>query len=109
MNTLQLPHAFRDLEQWSSWSLPTEEARSARRQASGMSEIRAFYDAMAHRIDDALDYCNEFALESMPSDVQRLFYLVLSLAEVAPAVEQFSQPSVVDGYGIERFQAQRRG
>jgi hypothetical protein len=32
--------------------------------------------------------------------------MTLSLAEVAPAVELFGQPSVVDGYDITRFTPQ---
>jgi hypothetical protein len=44
----------------------------------------------------------------MPDDARRLFLLTLSLAEVAPAIELFSQVSVVDGYDINRFRAERR-
>jgi hypothetical protein len=35
--------------------------------------------------------------------VNRLFLLSLSLAEVAPAIENFNQPSVIDGYDFKRF------
>jgi len=38
----------------------------------------------------------------LPADV-----FTSSLAEVSPAVELFGQPSVVDGYDIARFTAQR--
>ena len=40
---------------------------------------------------------------SAPDDVKRLFFMTLSLAEVAPAVENFGQPGVVDGYEYTRF------
>lgn len=36
------PAAFRDLEKWSAWSLATEQERSEKRQASSMTEIKAF-------------------------------------------------------------------
>jgi hypothetical protein len=35
--------------------------------------------------------------------VQRLFLLTLSLAEIAPAVENFDQLSVFDGYDYSRY------
>lgn len=102
-----LPEAFRDLEQWMAWSLATKPERSDKRQASTMREIQAFYDAMLARMEEILPYLEQFSLEKMPADAQRLFYLTLSLAEVAPAVELFGQPSVPDSYDIKRFTPQR--
>jgi hypothetical protein len=102
-----LPEAFRDLEQWSAWSLATEQERSDKRQASTMGEIKAFYDAMLARMEEVLPYLEQFPLDTMPADARRLFYLTLSLAEVAPAVELFGQPSVIDGYDIRRLTPQR--
>jgi hypothetical protein len=102
-----LPAAFRDLEQWLAWSLATEQERSAKRQASTMEEIKAFYDAILARMDEILLYLEQFPLEKMPEDAQRLFYLTLSLAEVSPAVELFGQPAVLEGYDINRFTVHR--
>lgn len=107
MPNAQLPEAFRDLEPWLAWSLATEQERSDKRQASTMTEIRAFYDVMLTRTEAILSYLEQFPLEQMPEDAQRLFYLTLSLAEVAPAVELFGQPSVLDSYDIKRFTPQR--
>jgi hypothetical protein len=103
-----LPEAFRDLEQWSAWALETEKERSDKRQASTFEELKAFYDVMLTRTDEALSYVDQFPLDNLPPDAQRLFLLTLSLAEVAPAIEQFGQPQVVDGYDIERIVAARR-
>jgi hypothetical protein len=102
-----LPEAFRDLEKWLAWSLATEPERSDKRQASTMTEIKSFYDAMLARMEEILPYLEQFSLDKMPADAQRLFYLTLSLAEVSPAVEMFGQPTVVDGYDIARFAPQR--
>ena len=63
---------------------------------------------MLARMEEVLPYLEQFSLEELPDDAKRLFYLTLSLAEVAPAVEQFGQPSVVDGYDIKRFVASHR-
>jgi hypothetical protein len=99
----QLPQPFQDLEPYLEWSLPTERERSAKRQSSTMAEINTFYDAMLARMEEILPYLAQFPLENIPGDVQRLFFLTLSLAEVAPAVENFGQPSVAEGYDISRF------
>jgi hypothetical protein len=104
-----LPAAFRDLEPWSAWSLETEQERSDRRQASTMEELQAFYDVMVARMEEVMSYLEQFSLDNMPADAQRLFLLTLSLAEIAPAIEQFGQPSVVDGYDAKRFTPHRSG
>ncbi len=108
MPEARLPEQFRDLEQWMAWSLETEGERSDLRQASAMEDITAFYEAMLARMEEVLSYLEQFSLEELPDDAKRLFYLTLSLADVAPAVEQFGQPSVVDGYDIKRFVATHR-
>ena len=108
MPEARLPEQFKDLEQWMAWSLETEGERSDHRQASAMEDITAFYEAMLARMEEVLSYLEQFSLEELPDDARRLFYLTLSLAEVAPAVEQFGQPSVVDGYDIKRFVASHR-
>jgi hypothetical protein len=98
-----LPAPFEELEQWMAWSLATERERSAKRQASTMAEITAFYDAMLAQMDEVLRYVDQFPMNALPEDATRLFYLTLSLAEVSFAVEQYGQPSVIDGYDIKRF------
>ena len=103
MTERQLPEQFQDLEPYLAWSLATERERSAKRQASTMTEIQTFYDAMLARMEDVFPLLAQFSPQDVPADVQRLFYLTLSLAEVAPAVENFGQPSVVNGYNIAHF------
>ena len=98
-----LPEPFHDLEKWLEWSLETEQERSDRRQASTMDDLKAFYAAMLDRMEEVLPYLDQFSVDALPEDATRLFYLTLSLAEVAPAVEQFGQPSVVDGYDVKRI------
>jgi len=98
-----LPGPFVDLTPYLAWSLPTERERSAKRQSSTMAEITAFYQALLPRMDEVLSHLAQFSPERVPADVQRLLYLALALAEVAPAVENYGQPSVVEGYDIARF------
>ncbi len=99
----QLPPAFRALEPYLEWSLPTERQRSAKRQASTMVEITGFYEAMLPRLEEILALLAQYSPVAVPADVQRLSNLALTLAEIAPAVENFGQPSVVDGYDVSRL------
>jgi hypothetical protein len=99
----QLPPSFHELESFVGWALATERGRTARRQSSTIAEIKSFYDAMVTRLQEILDYLDGFTLDNTPEDVRRLFLLTMSLAEVAPAVENFGQPSVIDGYDFSRF------
>ncbi|MDA0821811.1 MAG: hypothetical protein O3C28_05230 [Proteobacteria bacterium] len=109
MSDATLPASFSDLQPWTSWALATERERSDKRQASSMEEILVFYNALLPRAEAALEYLEQYPLERMPADANMLLLLTLSLAEVAPAVELFGQPGVVDGYDVRRFQPERRG
>jgi hypothetical protein len=94
--TTTLPVEFADLDEWIEWALPTEEERYAKRLASTMDELRAFYDAIFARADDARKYLDTFDLEAMPEDAQRLLWMLFSLICVSYAVEIFGTPEVPD-------------
>jgi len=92
-----LPSAFAELEQFAQiWCLPTEAERWNKRLASTMAELREFYEAFFPRLDEAMDYCDKFALDDMPDDAVNLLHLVYSLVMVAMAVEMFKQPRPTD-------------
>lgn len=94
-----LPAGFEDLEEFAAdWALPTETARMGKRWSSGMDEITRFYEAMASRIEAALDHLDKFDLKTMPEPEQRLMLLTLSLAEAASAVETYKEPRVRYGF-----------
>jgi hypothetical protein len=100
---LSLPEQFRELEAFVGWACSTERERGAKRHSTAMPEIKAFYDAMIARLEEILDFLGSYAEENAPADVKRLSLLTLSLAEIAPAVENFKQQGVVDGYDYSRF------
>lgn len=101
-----LPDQFRELEVFApAWTLATETERNRKRLSSPMEELQAFYDVMLPRIEAIFEYLNQFPLDKMPENARKLFYLALSFAEIALAVELFKQPSVVDGFEPDRFVA----
>jgi hypothetical protein len=92
-----LPAEFSDLEPFAAtWCLPTERERYARRLASSMDEIQPFYDACFPRAEAAIAYCEQFPLDDMPEDAQRLLELLYSLVMVSFPVEAWRQPHVPD-------------
>jgi hypothetical protein len=92
-----LPGQFSDLEPFAKiWCLPTERARFAQRLASSMDEIQAFYDAFFPRADEAVAYCEQFPLDDMPDDAQRLLQLLYSLVMASFPVEAWRQPHIPD-------------
>ena len=92
-----LPPEFSDLEPFAKdWCLASEPERYAKRLASTMDEIQAFYDAFFPRAEEAIAYCEKFPLDDMPEDVQRLLLLLYSLVMVSFPVEIWRQPYLPD-------------
>lgn len=98
MSEALLPPEFADLEPWAaSWCLATEPERWARRLATPMAEMQAFYDTFFPRAEEAIAWCDRFPLDDMPADAERLLQLLHSLLMVSYAVEVWKQPEVVNG------------
>lgn len=94
--TTLLPTEFADLEQFSDWCLPTEAERYAKRLASSMAQMQAFYDAITPRAEEAISFCDKFPLDDMPDDVLNLMHLIYSMIMVSFPVECWKQPRVPD-------------
>jgi len=92
-----LPAEFADLEPFvADWCLDSEPERYAKRLASTMDEIQAFYDAIFPRAEEAIVYLEQFPLDDLPDDALRLLKLLYSLILVSFAVEIWKQPYIPD-------------
>jgi hypothetical protein len=91
-----LPAEFADLEPFAPWAVPTERARYARRLASSMDELQAFYDAALPRLDDAMSHLEQYDVDALPEDGKRLLWLFCALVTVSFPVEVWRQPKVPD-------------
>ena len=91
-----LPADFADLEPFADWALPTADERYAKRLASSMDELQAFYDAAMARIQDALTYLDQYPLDELPEDATRLMWLYCALMTASFPVEAWRQPRVPD-------------
>lgn len=102
-----LPEGFEDLEVLAPrWAVATEAERQAVRRNCTSGELRGFYDTLLPRLQAVLDAADGYPLGEMPPDVEQLFLMALSLAEVAPHVELYdSSPSVPYAFEETRFNA----
>lgn len=91
-----LPDTFADLEPFTDWCLEYERQRYAKRLASSMDELQAFYDAAFPRLEDALDYLDSLDLDALPDDARHLLWLVYSLVNASFPVEVWRQARVPD-------------
>ena len=98
------PEGFEHLEPFASWALPTERARHAKKNASSMAEVRAFYDAMLPILPGALDHLNGYALSDLPAPDRRLLDLCLAMVEAAMTIENFGAVSPPFLMPLERFE-----
>ncbi len=104
-----LPPGFSVLEPFvADWVLPDATARMAKRQASNIAELKAFYAAVLPMGEAALAWLRDYDLGALPPEGERLLKLMLALAEVAPAVEWYNDPRVFDGFPIERIRYLRQ-
>jgi hypothetical protein len=97
MTDRRLPREFADLEPFAErWCLAGERERYARRLASSMEEMRALYDAVFPRVEEAFAYCDRWPLDALPDDAQRLLQLLYSFVMVTFPVEVWRQQRIPD-------------
>jgi hypothetical protein len=91
-----LPADFADLEPFADWAIPTERARYAKRLSSTMDELQTFYDAAFPRMEAATTYLEQFDVNALPDDAERLLWLYCALVTVSFPVEVWRQAKVPD-------------
>jgi hypothetical protein len=95
-----LPAPFAELEAVLEWALPTERERYGKRLASSMEEMQRFYDAVLPRAAEAKVYLDQFELNTMPEDAQRLMWILFSLIVVSYPIDVFGRPRVPDSGSV---------
>ncbi|MGN6474444.1 MAG: hypothetical protein ACTHK4_12465, partial [Mycobacteriales bacterium] len=96
MTMIWLPPEFRELESYAEkWCQATEPARWRQRLNSNMNEMRAFYDAFLPRVEEAIAYCDQYPLDSLPPEASNLLELLFSFALVSYPIEVWDQPEPV--------------
>jgi hypothetical protein len=97
MPGLTLPHEFSDLQPFvADWALPTRAQRYEARLSKPYDELVRFYDAVAPRAEEAVEYLNKLDIEALPDDAATLMHLLYSLILVSYAVNVFKQNRIPD-------------
>jgi hypothetical protein len=91
-----LPAQFADLDTYADWILPSEKDRYAKRIASSMDELQAFYDATFPRLEDGAEYLKDVDIVDISDEDRNLLWLFSSLVTVSFPVEVWRQARVPD-------------
>jgi hypothetical protein len=91
-----LPADFSDLEAYADWALPSEGDRYAKRIASSMDELQAFYDAAFPHLEAGAEYLKGVQLDGISDEDRNLLHLFEALVTVSFPVEVWRQPRVPD-------------
>ena len=94
--TALLRPEFADLEEFSDWCLASEPERYAKRLASSMVEMQAFYDVAFPKLNNVIEYCDKYPLDDLPDDAKSLMHIMQSLVMVSFPIEAWKQPRVPD-------------
>ncbi len=105
IESIALPSGFEDLAEWGEWNLETMEERSYKRSISSMEDLQSFYDAMLPCMDQILSHLVTVPMsDDMKPEDRNLLNISKSMAEVAPAVEQFFEPTISFGFDTTRWE-----
>lgn len=96
-----LPARFAEFEPFAGWILETQPERYAKRLASSMDEMQAFYDTVFPRLREVMEFCDQFPIDDLSEEARRLMRLTFSLVEVSFCVEAWRQPRVPDSGAAE--------
>jgi hypothetical protein len=84
-----LPAGFERLEPFvDAWAVEGSDARKRRRIASTEPERLEFYDVMVEEVERALEYLDQYPIDALDAEQQRLMNMVLTLGHIALAVEK---------------------
>ena len=103
-----VPAEFSELTPFlTKWAKPTENLRQAERINASTEELQAFYDTIMPRMDQILNYLDQYPYGQLPEEHRPLYWLAMSLAEIAPHVELYGGSTGVP-YAFEesRFAAE---
>lgn len=101
----RLPPEFAELAPFvDHWACASTNERVAARSVLTQAEIRAFYDAMVPRLNEAIDYIDSVGLHTLTPEAETLAQLVLGLGQASISIEIHGapiKPGTVFPHGIQ--------
>jgi hypothetical protein len=103
--TATLPKEFSVLEPFvGKWALPTEYERGVERRRSTPAELKAFYDAILPLVPQILKRADKYPIGKIEGVDRDLFYMAMSLVEIAPHIEFYNgSPGVPFAFQEDRM------
>ena len=103
MSSPRLPSAFHDLEPLlDEWAIDTTAARVEKRLQSTIEQLDGFYRQLAPRAAAVLEHLKTVSLDDISLPDAHLLRLMLTLAEVSPAIEWYGRPDGAVGLDTRR-------
>jgi len=104
-----LPAGFESLAPFvAEWALATEQERHHKRVASGIDNVRNFYEAVTPRIHDIIAHLCNFPgadPDDLPPPERRLYNLALAFMECSHPVDlKWQRPDIDDAFPVERME-----
>jgi hypothetical protein len=103
--TATLPKDFSVLQPFvQKWALPTEYERGVERRRSTPTELKAFYDAILPLVPQILKRADKYPIGKIEGVDRDLFYMAMSLVEIAPHIEFYKgSPGVPFAFQEDRM------
>lgn len=106
MPSRKLPEAFEALAPFvDGWTLTSEKDRFLKLHSVSLDELRTFYDAMLPRLEEALQYLNQYKIDELPEDARTLYDMAMTFAETAHPVDlKWKDVDFPDAYTWQKFE-----
>jgi hypothetical protein len=86
---------FTELEEFvAAWGLPTAHERLIKRSNATMAEIQSFYDVVTPRLEEIIDFLNQYPIDDIPEECLSLSYTALAVCEIDDAVNVWHAPAL---------------
>jgi len=101
----RIPAQFADLERFvDQWAIADETDRFDKRHTSTLEEVTEFYNAVNPRIGEISTYLDQFPIDALSADRNRLLHLAFMCVECFPAVELFKDVHIPQAFPWIKFE-----
>lgn len=106
MTEKSLPAQFLDLVPYTAqWALGSQQDRHVALMGCSIEGLRPFYQALLGRMDEIVEYLNQFPLDAMPEEARNLFDLAMTWAETAHPIDlRWKTTDIDDSFPASRIE-----
>ena len=76
------------------WGLDSAHSRLLKRATADLSELNTFYEAVSLRLDEIIEFLNQFPIDDIPDEFKPLSYMTLAICEVDDAIHMWRTPEL---------------